>query len=984
LYLDLDLDLELNRLCCCSWSKDRLIEHCNLISFAWFTVKWIAVSTHCLHFVGEKMKKLCLICISLIIYICTISSSAFAGWGLNGDAYVSGDRVVLTPELNDQAGSAWIDTRIDLSNDFDISFQIYLGDNDGSGADGISFALHNDSRGTAAFGETSGGGEWIGMNGICPSVSVEVDTYQNGSRGDLAADHVGINVLTGNSGFCSGQPDHGGSGPIQASTSSANIEDGMEHELRITWDVSTYTMDVYFDGNHRTTYSNNILANVFSGSPLVYLGFTASTGGAYNLQYIIPNSAAVDATISATPNVFLKSDPNKEITYTIEVVNDGAVTAFGTNIQATLPPGFSYVSGSTIGAATQNPVIDTSDPDHEVLSWNLTATPIPPAGGTSSISFKAKLQDVVGTFRTDFSVTGDNFNQISRTQTATVIVGPTDLEIHKNHIGTFVEGTNGIYEIVISNSGPDEETTPVVVTDSLPVGMSYVSSSGTGWIVDDAAAPLITWTHAGPLAAGTSLPALNVTVLPNSGAVPSVTNTATVTATPNDMDSSNNSDSDSTTVLGVGAGNKPLYVSDVDLSRTPPTGIPVRVRLNGDGASQTWPLTPVLASDLTVASGPHPVRLWLLRSRRGVSRTVTVQLTSAGTTTGNIGSPDTQTFTIPSGNAGITEIIFNINLTAPMTLSSGSRIEMTVTNETSGGVNLRIFVIPVQGTEYSRVDLNSDTVISITNLNVYNAVYPGGTIPAQFLPGDMVYVRADVSDPFGSHDITGCQIDIIDPSGITRVSGAVMNMEFDSAGAVKIYEYGYDTTSLPLGVWTARVTAMEGTENMVTDVLTTSFVIQTPLPDLIVLKSVQAYSDPVNSTTFPKSIPGALMNYTIQVTNNGDGTTGADTVEIIDSIPSTTEFYADDIGGGGSGPVGFSDNATVSGLSYSFTSLADTTDDISFSDNNGTTYVYIPVPDGDGFDGNVTNLKINPKGTFSATSGGNTPGCSFLYRVKIK
>lgn len=46
---------------------------------------------------------------------------------------------------------------------------------------------------------------------------------------------------------------------------------------------------------------------------------------------------------------------------------------------------------------------------------------------------------------------------------------------------------------------------------------------------------------------------------------------------------------------------------------------------------------------------------------------------------------------------------------------------------------------------------------------------------------------------------------------------------------------------------------------------------QRPLPLLQMTKLVQTNSDPVNGTTNPKAIPGALLRYTIQVSNAGAG-----------------------------------------------------------------------------------------------------------------
>ncbi len=1177
--------------------------------------------------------------IVLMVCILAMNPNAFAGWAVNGDAFVTGNQVTLTPELNDQAGSAWIETRIDLSNDFDISFKINLGSNDGGGADGISFALHNDATGTTAFGDTSGGGEWIGMNGICPSVSVEVDTWQNAARGDPAADHVGVNVYTGTSGACTGVPDHAGAGPVQASATSANVEDGAEHDFRITWDVSSQTMTVYFDGSQRLTYTNDLINNVFGGNSMVYFGFTASTGGAFNLQYIIPNSAAVDGTKTAVPSVFLRSDPDKEVTYTIEVVNNGVVTAFGTQITDTLPLGFSYIPGTTTGATTQDPVIDTvSVPGREVLYWNLSAIPIVPGGGTTTISFDTELLDTVGTFTNDFTVSGDNFTPIDRSVTAAVAVGPADLSIQKNHtgnytvgtngtftldvansgpdtaenivitdilpaglsyvshtgsgwtvdtsaaptiawthagpltsgsslptltvtvlvgggvayptvtntasvtsdapdlvpandsdsdtitinpfvdlvidkshtgnftngvngqytltitnggsigvqasdtvtvtdtlpagltyvnssgtgwtvdaaalptvtwthagplasgaslpditltvlpdaaavpsvtnsasvsctvsdadltnnsdsditivttdvdlgiqknhIGTFTEGVNGSYDILVSNNGPGDETNTVTVTDVLPSGLTYVSSSGTGWTVDTSALPTVTWTHAGPLPAGTSLPVLTLTVLPGSAAVPIVTNTASVSTPSNDTDPANDAASDPTTVIGPGAANKPLYVYDGStLSRTPPSGTPAMITINGNGGINSWTLAPALTSDLTISSGNHPVRLWINRNNSGSSRTVTVALTSIGTTTGSIGAPVTQTF--DPGSGGPIEIVFNINLASSLSLSAGSQIVMTVTNSTPPNNWRRINVYPVSSGN-SLIGMTAETVIAITNLDVYDAAYAGGSVPAQFLPGDTVYVRGVVSDPFGSDDINTAFIDIIDPNGIPQISGAAAPlMATDTVSGTKTFEYSYVTPLSPYGVWTARLRVNEGTESLVSDVRITTFTTMPAMPDLIVLKTTQVISDPVNGSTNPKAIPGAFVQYTVRITNQGSGTVDTDTSVLTDAVNANTELSVSDFDGLNPGPVRFNDGTPASGLTYSFVNLSDLSDDINFSNDNGATFTYVPVPDANGCDANVTHIRVNPKGQFNAAGGGN-PYCDIHFKVRVK
>jgi uncharacterized repeat protein (TIGR01451 family) len=157
-------------------------------------------------------------------------------------------------------------------------------------------------------------------------------------------------------------------------------------------------------------------------------------------------------------------------------------------------------------------------------------------------------------------------------------------------------------------------------------------------------------------------------------------------------------------------------------------------------------------------------------------------------------------------------------------------------------------------------------------------------------------------------------------------------------------------------------------------------------PSLVNVKSSTAVSDPYNGTTLPKRIPGGAVRYDVTVTNTGLGTVNSNTLFIYDAIPANTDLYVTDIGAVGSGPVAFSNGTPTSSLTYTFTSLASTTDDVAFSNNNGATWNYTPVPNANGVDPNVTNLRINPKGTFAGdpTPGAPSPSCTASFRVRIE
>ena len=160
-----------------------------------------------------------------------------------------------------------------------------------------------------------------------------------------------------------------------------------------------------------------------------------------------------------------------------------------------------------------------------------------------------------------------------------------------------------------------------------------------------------------------------------------------------------------------------------------------------------------------------------------------------------------------------------------------------------------------------------------------------------------------------------------------------------------------------------------------------------PAPSLTMLKTVLTFSDPVNASN-PKAIPGAYLDYTIIATNSGAGVVDLDTTFITDPIPANTDLFVNDLGGAGSGPVAFADGATSSALTYTFTALDSTTDDIDFSNDNGATWIYYQDSDFsnidvDGFDTTVTNIRVNPKGTFAGAAGSN-PSFSITFRVRLQ
>lgn len=152
-------------------------------------------------------------------------------------------------------------------------------------------------------------------------------------------------------------------------------------------------------------------------------------------------------------------------------------------------------------------------------------------------------------------------------------------------------------------------------------------------------------------------------------------------------------------------------------------------------------------------------------------------------------------------------------------------------------------------------------------------------------------------------------------------------------------------------------------------------------PNFTMQKSSSVISDPLNHTTNPKAIPGAVIEYTLVVTNTGFDFTDSNQFEISDALPPDTALIVSDIPGG-IGPIGFTDGATSSQTTWSFAGLSSLTDSISFS-SDGSDFSYVPTVGGDGTDASVTHIKLKPQGSFAANPLSN-PSAVYTYRVVIQ
>ena len=157
-----------------------------------------------------------------------------------GDAINQGDNCfAITPASPFQNGGVWYDNPIDFDNDFTIYYQNNFGNIDLLGADGMALVFTRDVTTVLGYG---GGG--LGYGNLSPSLVVEFDTFQNFDFADPTNDHI---TITRN-----GDPNHNNTGsnlagPVQASATNPNIEDGNSHEVKIVWDATAKELSVFFE-----------------------------------------------------------------------------------------------------------------------------------------------------------------------------------------------------------------------------------------------------------------------------------------------------------------------------------------------------------------------------------------------------------------------------------------------------------------------------------------------------------------------------------------------------------------------------------------------------------------------------------------------------------------------------------------------------------------------------------------------------------------
>jgi uncharacterized repeat protein (TIGR01451 family) len=264
--------------------------------------------------------------------------------------------------------------------------------------------------------------------------------------------------------------------------------------------------------------------------------FTSGIGGI--AVFGQPQSGGADVSVAMTdaPSPVTQG---AQLTYTITVTNNGPLTATAVTMTDALPTGATFVSaaasvGTCTGTTTVTCALGTmNSAATATITLVVTATTAGTLTNTASVTSTTP----------DPNALNNSFTTTTTVSGATAAV----LSITKSHTGNFTQGQTGAtYTVTVSNStsgGPTSGT--VTVAENPPSGLTVTNMTGTGWICTTASC-----TRSDALAAGTSYPAITVTVSVSTTATSPQVNSVTVSG----GGSASATTTDSTTINAASGG----------------------------------------------------------------------------------------------------------------------------------------------------------------------------------------------------------------------------------------------------------------------------------------------------------------------------------------------------------------------------------------------------------------------------------------------
>lgn len=470
---------------------------------------------------------------------------------------------------------------------------------------------------------------------------------------------------------------------------------------------------------------------------------------------------------TATPNPAVPAGGT--LTYTISVNNLGPNAASTVTVTDTLPGGVNFVSVNGSGW--------TCGHSGGIVTCTIASLAV---GAAPDITIVVTAPGTYGTIYNTASITTTSTDPVSGNNNTgsvpTSVTPSSDLSISKSAALTVSAGGSLIYTVSVSNIGPSTAS-GVIVTDTLPLGVGFVSANGgTDWSCNNSAG-VVTCNSTVSIPVGPASDIYITITAPNEGG--NITNNAGVTG--NEFDPVGGNDNTLPVVTNV------IASSDLSITKTDsPDPITVGQNLtyiinvsnNGPSTATGVTVTDTLPGTVTYVSatpsqgsctGSVTVNCTLGNMINGASATVTIVVTTteAGTiyntasvagsetdpNTGNNTTLSVPTTVNPEADLSITNIapalvaIVGDNVTYTITVTNngpspvtGVVVEATLDSVTYGSAT------PSQGT-CTVTTIVTCTIGTLANGGFATITIVAGTNSPASMIGNTASVTANESDP---------------------------------------------------------------------------------------------------------------------------------------------------------------------------------------------------------------------------------------------
>lgn len=141
----------------------------------------------------------------------------------------------------------------------------------------------------------------------------------------------------------------------------------------------------------------------------------------------------------------------------------------------------------------------------------------------------------------------------------------------------------------------------------------------------------------------------------------------------------------------------------------------------------------------------------------------------------------------------------------------------------------------------------------------------------------------------------------------------------------------------------------------------------TPRDATITMTSTTTW-DPVNGTSYPKTLPGSRRRIAANLANPDLVPLDSGSLNVILPTPAGTYIALDGDGASGGAAIVLTDGSPASGVSARYGTPADATDNVDFSADGGATWTYAPVAGNNASQSAVTHVRIRPQGPMARQS----------------